>query len=43
MESVRHHIEDKNMSPNMLTRYFSGKTEVRQEKIIENPATGSRI
>jgi hypothetical protein len=43
MEPVRHHIEAMNISPNLLSRYFNGKTELKQEKIIENPATGLKI
>jgi hypothetical protein len=30
-------------SPKLLPRYFSGKTDVKQEKILENPATALRI
>jgi hypothetical protein len=43
MEPVRHHIDAMNISPNPLSRYFNGKTNVKEEKIIENPATGLRI
>ena len=43
METVRHHIDAINISPNLLSDYFNGKKELQQEKILENLVTGLRI